>query len=383
MERIFYILSIVIILIFLLVSKIFSPIWLLILVIFLLWPQRRAENIRPLFIATFLLLFIFIIACYFSVLTPFIFGAGIAYIIAPLVEILERRKIPRFLAILAILLPLVAIVPFVIFLLTINLVNELRFIFEKIPEFISRGKLFIDVVAAKLSTIGININQENIINTIGTYLGSITSGVYQTIVQIGQGIRGIVIIIYNFILIPITAFLLLADREKIALLLENLFPQNERDKFRTFLSKININFSRYFRGTIILMILVGFIIGFLLWLLGIRYYVFLGITAAFFNLIPNVGFVLSLALALLIGALTPPPILSILKISLVYVGEQLLENFLLGPIIISRVSRLNPVIVILAFVLGGSLAGIWGIIFAIPIIIFLREFLNSFLDLNL
>ncbi|MGQ9465161.1 MAG: AI-2E family transporter [bacterium] len=135
---------------------------------------------------------------------------------------------------------------------------------------------------------------------------------------------------------------------------------------------MNISFSRYFRGTIILMILVGFIIGFLLWLLGIRYYVFLGIIAAVFNLIPNVGFVLSLAFALLVGALTPPPILSILKISLVYVGEQLLENFLLGPIIISRVSRLNPVMVILAFVLGGSLAGIWGIIFAIPAIIFLR-----------
>ncbi|MGQ9701783.1 MAG: AI-2E family transporter [bacterium] len=324
------------------------------------------------FIASFLLLFIFIIARYFSVLMPFIFGAGIAYIITPLVEILERRNIPRFLAILIILLPLVAIVPLVIFLLTINLINELKFLFEKIPEFISRGKLFIDVLAAKLSTIGININQENIVDAIGTYLGAITSGLYQTILQIGQGIREIVIIIYNFILIPITTFLLLADREKIALLFWNLVPPNERDKFRTFILKINISFSRYFRGTIILMILVGFIIGFLLWLLGIRYYVFLGIIAAVFNLIPNVGFVLSLAFALLVGALTPPPILSILKISLVYVGEQLLENFLLGPIIISRVSRLNPVMVILAFVLGGSLAGIWGIIFAIPAIIFLR-----------
>lgn len=383
MERICYYIAVLIIFVFLLVSKIFSPVWLLILTIFILWPQRQTHDIRLLFITTILLLLIYIVIHYFSALTPFIFGAGIAYIIAPIVDILEKKKLPRFLAILIILLPLIAIVPFVIFLLTINLINELKFLVEKIPEIISRSKLFIDVLSEKLNTIGISINQEVIINTITTYWGTIVTNLLKTIVQVGHGIRGLFVFIYNFILIPIIAYLLLADRKEIVLWIENLLPENEQDKFKSFVIKINISFAKYFRGAIILMILVGFIIGFMLWLLGVRYYVVLGVVAGICNLIPNVGFVLSLLLALFIGIFTPPLLTTILKICLVYIGEQLLENYFLAPVIIGKAARLNPVIVILALILGSAVAGVWGLIFAIPVIIFLREFSNHFISLNL
>lgn len=375
--------ALVIIFVFLIISKTFSPAWLLILIIFMLWPQRRDGNIRPLFILSIFLLLIYIVIHYFSVLTPFIFGACIAYIIAPIIDVLEKKRVPRFLAILIILLPLIAIVPFVIFLLAINLINELKFLIEKIPEIISRSKLFVDVLSEKLNEIGIYIDQEIIINTVSNYLGTIVSNLLKTIVQVGQGIRGLFIIVYNFILIPIIAYLLLADRKKIVLWIENLLPETEQDKFKSFVNKINISFAKYFRGAIILMILVGFIIGFMLWLLGVRYYVFLGVVAGICNLIPNVGFVLSLVLALFVGIFTPPLLATILKICLVYTGEQLLENFFLGPIIIGKASRLNPAIVILSLVLGSAIAGVWGLIFAIPVLIFSREFLNHFLNLNL
>lgn len=383
MERIFYYIALVSVFVFLVISKTFSPAWLLILVIFILWPQRRDDNIRPLFIVSIFLFLIYIVIHYFSVLTPFIFGACIAYIIAPIVDVLEKKRVPRFLAILIILLPLIAIVPLVIFLLAINLINELKFLIEKIPEIISRSRLFIDVLSEKLNAIGIYIDQEIIINTVSTYLGTIVTNLLKTIVQVGQGIRGLLVFIYNFILIPIIVYLLLADRKKIVLWIEHLLPENEQDKFKSFVNKINISFAKYFRGAIILMILVGFIIGFMLWLLGVRYYVFLGVVAGICNLIPNIGFVLSLVIALFVGIFTPPLLTTILKIFLVYIGEQLLENFFLGPIIIGKASRLNPAIVILSLVLGSAIAGFWGLIFAIPVLIFSREFLNHFLNLSL
>jgi len=383
MERIFYYITIIILLVFILVSKIFSPVWLLLLIIFILWPQRRTKDIRPFFFASILLLCIYIIIRYFAILMPFIIGVSIAYIIGPLVDILEKKRLPRILAILIILLPLIAIIPLVLFLLTINLVNELKFLIEKIPEFIARSKLLIDAVTERLNAIGVYVNQEIIISTVSNYLGSIVSGLLQTIIQVGQGVRGIISFIYNFILTPIIAYLFLADREKITVWIKNLLPVGERDNFSNFMGRINISFARYFRGQIILMILVGFIIGSMLWLLGIRYYVFLGIVAAICNLIPNVGFVLSLVPALLIGIFTPPPLITIFKIGIVYIGEQMLENLFLGPVIIGKASRLNPAIVIFALVLGSAVAGFWGLIFAVPVIIFLREFLNYFLNLNL
>jgi predicted PurR-regulated permease PerM len=72
----------------------------------------------------------------------------------------------------------------------------------------------------------------------------------------------------------------------------------------------------------------------------------------------------------------------LLKITSVYVGEQLLENFFLSPIIIGKSSHLHPVIVMIALILGGTTFGFWGVLLAVPATIVMREFLNYFLELN-
>ncbi len=383
MDRILIYIAIAILLIFLIISKIFSPLWLLLLVVFILWPYRRAGDVRPLFLVSIFLLCAYVVIRYFPIMVPFIIGTGIAYIIGPLVDLLERKKLPRTVAILIILLPLIAIVPLILFLLTINLVNELKFLVAKIPEFVNRSKLLIDAVSQWLDAVGIHLDQEVILNTLSNYLGTIVSSIMQTINQVGQGVRGIILLVYNFILIPLVAYIFLADRQRIAQWVKNLLPEEEQQGFNNFIKKLNISFSRYFRGQFILMIVVGFIIGFMLWLLGVRYYVFLGIIAGLCNMIPNVGFVLSLIIAILIGFLTPPPMITLIKILIIYLGEQLLENFILGPIIIGEAARLNPAIVILALILGGTIAGFWGLILAVPVIIFLREFFNHFFGLRL
>ncbi len=370
-------------LIFLIVAKTFSPFWILLIVIFFLWSYRRNSDVRPVFFISVFLLFIYLLLHHFAVLVPFVIGAGIAYVISPIIEILERKKIPRIIAILCILLPLVAVVPVLVFLLALNLINELRFLIEKIPGFIASSKVFIGRMLESLNAAGISLSQEVIVNTISGYLGSITGSLFQTIMQIGQGVKGILFLFYNFVLIPIVAYLFLFDRKKIGLWISNLVPDNERDSFDGFVKRIDKSFARYLRGQFILMILVGFLIGFALWLLGIRYYVLLGIVAAFCNLIPNVGFVLSLLIAVIIGLLIPPPLISIVKILFVFLCEQMLENWLLGPLIIGKASGMSPVVVMLALVLGGTVAGFWGLIFAIPLVIFLREFLNHFWGFNL
>ena len=74
--------------------------------------------------------------------------------------------------------------------------------------------------------------------------------------------------------------------------------------------------------------------------------------------------------------------MNLIKIISVYGGEQLLENFLLGPVIIGKSSNLHPVVVMVALILGGTMFGFWGVLLAVPMTIVMREFLNSFLELN-
>jgi len=383
MDKIILYITIVIVAVFIIISKIFSPAWLLILSLALLWHQRRDTNIRPIFLINIMFLFFYFVIHYFSILVPFIIGVGLAYILTPLVDILQTKKVPKVLAILILLLPIIAILPLIISLITINLVNDIQILIGKIPDIIYQFQLFFGSIIERFREIGIMIDPNIITNTITTYLGSILTGLLKTFGQLGQGIRSIIMLIYNLVFIPLSAYLFLSDREKFGNWFRNVFSEKEREKINEFIDSLNLSFARFVRGQIIFMLTVGFIVGFALWVMDIKYYFLLSLIAMLGNLIPNVGFVLSFIPATLIGLISPSPLVNIIKIVCVYVGEQLLENFLLGPLIIGRASRLHPVVVIIVLILSGAIFGFWGVVLAIPATIFIREFLNCFLNMKL
>ena len=382
MQKIVFYISIVLFAGFIILSKTFSPLWLLLLVIVLLWSYRHNKDIRPLFILAVFFFLLYFVFHYFAVLIPFIIGAGLAYILAPLVGVLEKRKIPRAIAIFLFLLPIIAIFPLLFFLMVSGIVSELQILIEKIPYTIQQIQISSGAIINKFLELGIEIDPNIIANTITSHLTNIISGIFRTFGQIGKGIGGIIVIVYNFVFIPLSAYLFLADREKIVKWVQNLFNIRDQKRMNEFFNQLNISLARFFRGSLLLMFIVGFIVGFSLWILGIKYYLLLGLIAGICNLIPNIGYVLSFIPAILIGLLSPSPAVNLLKIASVYIGEQFLENFFLGPIIIGKSSHLHPVIVMIALILGGTIFGFWGVLLALPATIVIREFLNYFLELN-
>ena len=381
-KAVFYI-AIIIIAGFIILSETFAPIWLLLLILAMLWPYRRSKNVRPVFLISILLFILYFILHYFSILIPFIVGLGIAYILAPLVNFLEKRKIPRVIAILIFLLPVIAVFPLIFILIISGLIEELQGLIEKIPYAVQQIQAYSGVIINKLIELGIDIDPNIIASTVTSHLTNIISGIFTTIGQIGKGIGGIVIVIYNLVFVPLSAFLFLSDREEINDWFRNLFIAKDRKRIDEFIDKLNISLARFFRGSLLLMLIVGFIIGFTLWILGIKYYLLLGVIAGVCNIIPNIGYILSFVPAILIGLLSPSPLVNLIKIAGVYVGEQLLENFFLGPVIIGRSSKLHPVVVMIVLILGGTMFGFWGVLLAVPATIFIREFLNYFLEFNL
>lgn len=383
MQNVVLYISLILIAAFVVLSQSFSPIWLLVVVMLILWPQRKSENVRPVYLLSILLLLLFVLFNYFGILAPFVIGIGLAYILTPIVDFLERKRIPRILAILACLLPIIAFFPLLIFLVISGLVDELQGLIKKLPEVIEQGQIYFGVAIHKLVEWGIDIEPDILSNTITTQLNNILAGVFTTIDQIGKGIGSIIVVIYNLIVIPISAYLFLSDRNRIMNWFRNQFSSEEGRKIDGFIQKLNVSLGRFFRGQLILMAVVGFIVGFALWLLGIKYYLLLGMIAAVCNLIPNVGYILSFIPAILIGITSPSPLVNSIKIVSVYVGEQLIENFFLAPTIIGRASKLHPLVVMVALIIGGVTFGFWGVVLAIPVTIFVREFMNYFLGANI
>ena len=212
---------------------------MLLLVIAILYPIRRDEDARPVFVLSLVLLFLYFLLHYAPILVPFIIGLGIAYILAPLVDLLERKKVPRVLAILAFLIPIIAFFPLVITLIIAGLVNELRGLIEKIPEAIEHIQVFSGAAINKLNELGIEIDPNIIATTITSHLTNIVRGLFSTIEQIGRGVSGIVMLVYNLVFIPLSAYLFLADREKIGSWFSNLFPASERKRMNEFLQRLN------------------------------------------------------------------------------------------------------------------------------------------------
>jgi predicted PurR-regulated permease PerM len=382
MKNVVFYISVLLIAAFVILSETFSPIWLLIVVLVMLWPQRKTRNVRPAYLMTILLLLFYLLFNFFAILVPFIIGIGLAYILTPIVDFLERKRIPRIVAILSCLLPIIIVFPLLIFFIISGLIDELQGLIEKIPDVIQQGQVYFRVAIDKLTEWGIDIQPNIITNTITTQLNNILVGFFTTISQIGKGIESIIIIIYNLIIIPVSAYLFLADRNAIMTWFRNLFTREESRRIDGFMEKLNVSLARFFRGQIILMSVVGFIVGFTLWLLGIKYYLLLGIIAAVCNLIPNIGYVLSFIPAILIGITSPSPLVNCIKIVSVYVGEQMIENFYIGPTIIGHASRLHPLVVMVTLIIGGMTFGFWGVVLAIPVTIFVREFMNYFLEIN-
>ncbi len=383
MQKVVLYITIVLIAAFIVLSKAFSLIWLLLIVIAMLWSHQREKNVRPVFLISILLFLLYFLFDYFTILVPFLVGFGLAYVLAPFVNFLEKRKIPRPVAILAFLLPLITLMPLLVFLIISGLVSELQILIDKIPAMIEQVQMYSGVAIEKLTEIGIEVDPNIVANTITSQLSNIISGLFTTIGQIGKGIGGLIVVLYNLVFIPLSAYLFLADREEIMGWFRNQFGTRDRKRVDTFIDRLGVSLARFFRGTLLLMLIVGFIVGFSLWILGIKYYLLLGVLAGVCNLIPNIGYVLSLIPALLIGLLSPSPVPSLIKITGVYVGEQMLENFLLGPLIIGKSSKLHPVVVMIVLILGGAIFGFWGVILAVPLTIFIREFLNFYLHLSL
>jgi len=383
MQKVVLYITIIIIAGFIILSKIFSPIWLLLLVLAMLWSYRQEKSVRPIFLLSIALFLLYFIFHYFSILVPFIIGLGLAYMLTPLVTLLERRRIPRVIAILIFLIPIIAVFPLIAFLVISGLIGELQGLIEKVPDAIQQIQAYSGTVIDKLIELGIEIDPNIIANTITSHLTNIMSGLFTTIDQIGKGIGGIIMVIYNLVFIPLSAYLFLSDREAINNWFRNLFCAKDKKRLDEFINRLNLSLARFVRGTLLLMLIVGFIVGFSLWILGIKYYLLLGVIAGFCNLIPNIGYILSFIPAIVIGLISPAPLTNLIKIVSVYVGEQLIENLFLGPTIIGKSAKLHPVVVMVILILGGAIFGFWGVLLAVPITILVREILNYFLGLRL
>ena len=168
-----------------------------------------------------------------------------------------------------------------------------------------------------------------------------------------------------FVLAPLLALYLLIDLPDLQRDVLNLFPDHMRAEMSDLGSKIGRAVGGFFRGQLVVALIVGVLSSFGFWLAGLDFWLPIGAIAGLTNLIPLVGPFIGGGLGFIVGTVTEGVTIGI-RAALVAVVVQQIDNHLISPKVMQRTVKLHPVTVMLSLLAGGTLAGFWGILLAVP-----------------
>ncbi len=198
---------------------------------------------------------------------------------------------------------------------------------------------------------------------------------------------GFVSVIFNLlggvlsaILILVISFYLIVEEDGVEKFVKEIAVTNSSFQQRALriVRKIEVKLGKWFLGQMLLGFIVGLFSFLGLYLMGVPYALVLGILAGIFELVPYIGPTISAVPAIII-AFTVSPFLAFLTFVLYFFIQQF-ENYLIVPKVMEKSVGLHPVVIIIVVLVGGQLAGIMGIILAVPITAIFSIVLKDFQD---
>lgn len=296
---------------------------------------------------------------------PIILTGIVFYLLNPVVDFLERRRIRRIYSILLLYL-------LVIGLITITIVSIIPFLKEQIMSLIDNIPRYVDIVENQTKQLigsnfvnqaqqTTNINISDLATKVSDQAATIVNS---TFTGVGNFIGALTEIIISIVTVPFILFYLLKDGRKLPVYILKFVPTQLKEQTYTVLSEMNHRLSSYIRGQIIVSFCIGFLlfIGYLI--IGLDYASLLAVIAACTSIVPYLGPTIAITPAIIIAIVTSP--LMLLKLVIVWTIVQLIEGKLISPQIMGKNLHIHPITIIFLLLTAGKLFGVVGIILAIP-----------------
>lgn len=315
-------------------------------------------------------------ATLFVVLLPFFMAIIIAYILDPLVDFFERRRLPRRIGILLIY----AIFFSLFFLLGVStiprLVTELQKLGERLPDYTAQFQSFILSLQSDYQRFNL---PESVRVALDQNIVQMQENIQEFVERITSVVVGFFSHLFTILIIPLLVYYILRDIDSLKRSVVLLFPKKHRKWITSVGSEMDHTMGAYFRGTIVICFLVGVMSYVSLLLLGVDFALILGIIAGITNIIPYFGPLIGAVPAVIIALLASPALA--LKVVIVLVIVQQVESQFIAPQILGRSLGLHPLVVIFVLIIGGRLFGMLGLIFAVPFTALVRIFIKHAVDL--
>jgi predicted PurR-regulated permease PerM len=304
-----------------------------------------------------------------NVVAPLAIAVILAYVLTPAVNWMQKRtRIPRALAILLLYIIISLIIYAVLSTAIPVFITQMSNLDLGFNETIQRSS---EWFGKEYEFAGFVVDGQELLNRMVDSL----QGFFEPV--IGQTLD-IVTVLFEAVIwivfIVIISFYMIKDSDKIMEWFRHLIPEDYQQDYAYLLGEVNQIWSSFFRGQMILVLLVMAIMSVVGLILGLRFALVLGIVAGLLEFFPSIGhmiwFVIGSLVALMGGStwMTIPNWAFMLLVIAVYmVYTQFDLNYLI-PKIIGRSVNLPPMVVILGIVVGASLAGVLGVVLAAPMI---------------
>ena len=311
-------------------------------------------------------LFIPVIDFLSVVMLPVILSGLLFYLLNPLVDLMEKYKINRVLAI-SIIFVIIAFLLIIGLAVAIpNLQRQVVIFAQNVPSYIEDADRVIDDLVTKRLPDDFRPQLEQVLAQFSTQATAWASNISSKAVNwVSAIISGTSQVIVALIIMPFMLFYLLRDGKGLRDYITQFLPNKLREPVGKVLSDVNQQLANYVRGQITVAVIVAIMFIIFFKIIGLRYAVALGVTAGVLNLVPYLGSFLAMLPALVLGLIAGPVML--LKVIIVFIVEQTNEGRFVSPLILGSQLNIHPITILFVLLTSGSMFGIWGVLLGIPI----------------
>jgi predicted PurR-regulated permease PerM len=278
-------------------------------------------------------------------------------VLSPAVRALTRLRVPRELAATIVFAVASVATPVIVPLILRTLLDQVRSLLRSSPTALESGGL-----VGRLAG-----SSNSVLHAVGN---SIKSGVqsYQAhatghLAALGSILAhaAVVVLLGGFL-----GYLILLSRPGIGAGFMLMVPPSRRPLVQELTTEMGRIVGSYVRARLIVSAAVGVLATIGLWAVGMPFWLVLGLVVGLANLIPTLGAWIGGAPVVLVALLTKPPAFLFVALAVVTMAH-VVDGFVLSPIILKETLQLHPVVVLLSVIVGAELAGLWGVLAAIPV----------------
>jgi len=295
-----------------------------------------------------------------TLFSPILIAVFLYFLFLPIIDFLERKKIPRTLGILLLYLVLIAAAITSILNIFPVLMTQFKDLVNNLPGLIDQTTQQFGMIEKWIGSqnyVEISNIQKNLSNFLLTFLGGVTGGI-GAVFGIISNITLIVVTV------PFILFYMFKDGHKFPPSVSKFVPSTYRNDATHIMKETGETLSSYIRGQSIVCMFIGFgtFIGFAI--IGLPNALILSLVAAVTNIIPYFGPFIGGAPAAIVAFLIEPR-MAIYVILIMFVVQQIDSN-LISPYIMGKSLNIHPLTIILLLLFAGNFAGVLGMILAVP-----------------